>query len=89
MASSKLTFEILSRVDPTVIGPRLGRLLVKDRKDLATPNFLAVSSRGVVPHLTPDVILDSSEIGAVHLALEDCKSISITCMLPKLIAEQS
>jgi len=73
MAAKKVVFEILSHVDPTVISPRLGRLSVKGRKELDTPNFIAIGSRGVVPHMTPDVILASSDIGGVHMALEDCK----------------
>lgn len=66
-------FELKGHVDPAVIGPRLARVLMDGRKDLHTPNFIAVTSRGVVPHMTPDVILANSEIGAVHMALEDCK----------------
>jgi queuine tRNA-ribosyltransferase subunit QTRTD1 len=69
-----LSFEVLGDGDLNTAGPRLGRLSVKDRKDLETPNFVAVSSRGVVPHITPDVIMASSQIGGVHLALEDCKT---------------
>ncbi len=69
----RVLFEILSDVDPDVAGPRLGRLSVKGRKDLATPNFLAVSSRGVVPHITPDIISASTQVGGVLMALEDCE----------------
>jgi queuine tRNA-ribosyltransferase accessory subunit len=67
-------FEILSFLDAGAAGPRLGRLVIKGRQDLETPNFFAVSSRGVVPHLTPDVISVHTSIGGVHMALEDCKS---------------
>ena len=69
----RFLFDILSDVDPDVVGPRLGRLSVKGRDHLETPNFVAVSSRGVVPHITPDVISASSQIGGVHMALEDCE----------------
>jgi queuine tRNA-ribosyltransferase len=68
----RVSFEILSHVDPDNASSRLGRLSVKQRKDLPTPNFIAVSSRGVIPHMTPDVIISSSQIGGVHMALEDC-----------------
>lgn len=68
-----LLFELLDHSHLAAIGPRLGRLAVKSRQDLDTPNFLAVSSRGVVPHLTPDVISAHSRIGGVHMALEDCR----------------
>jgi queuine tRNA-ribosyltransferase len=68
-------FETLSTIDPDVIGPRLGRLRVEGRNELDTPNFLALTSRGAVPHMTPDVVAGSTDIGGVHMALEDCKSI--------------
>lgn len=71
--SKVLSFIILRTVDPAVFGARLGRLTFPGRKALETPNFIAVSSRGVVPHLSPDVILAHAEFGGVHLALEDCK----------------
>jgi queuine tRNA-ribosyltransferase subunit QTRTD1 len=73
-------FEIIRPEDPSVVGPRLGQLTVQGRSKLETPNFLAVSSRGVVPHMTPDVIAANSLIGGVHMALEDCKPRSRSCV---------
>jgi queuine tRNA-ribosyltransferase subunit QTRTD1 len=70
---TKLGFEILSNSDPTS-GARLGRLAVEGRKALETPGFIAVTSRGVVPHMTPDVIAAHAQFGGVHMALEDCRS---------------
>lgn len=70
-----VSFKVLGDGDPNNTRPRRGRLSVKDRRDLETPNFIAISSRGVVPHMTPDVIMASSQIGGVHLALEDCKTL--------------
>ncbi len=52
---------------------RLGRLAVAGRKVVETPGFLAITSRGVIPHLTPDVVSEHTQVGGVHLALEDCK----------------
>jgi Queuine tRNA-ribosyltransferase len=52
---------------------RLGELAIKGRKVIQTPNYLAVTSRGVVPHITPDVMSQHTGIGGVHVALEDCK----------------
>lgn len=52
---------------------RLGELAIKERSVIRTPNFLAVASRGVVPHITPDVLSEHTVIGGVHMALEDCK----------------
>jgi queuine tRNA-ribosyltransferase subunit QTRTD1 len=61
-------------------------MIVEGRKDLETPNFLAVSSRGVIPHMTPDVIAASTQIGGIHMAIEDCKSGSRSrAQLPLLI----
>ncbi len=70
---ARLLFEVLSHIEPNIVGPRLGRLAVPGRKDLMTPDFFAVSSRGVIPHITPDVIISHTNFGGVHLALEDCE----------------
>lgn len=72
-ATSALAFTILSHIDPNVPGPRLGKLIVPKRKEVDTPNFFVVGSRGVVPHLTPDVISEHVGFGGIHVALEDCK----------------
>lgn len=71
--ANALSFEITDQNEPTPGGARLGRLAVKSRKDLSTPNFFAISSRGAVPHLTPDMIIEHAKFGGVHMALEDCK----------------
>jgi len=77
----KLLFEVLSHVDPSV-SARLGRLRVQGRKDLDTPNFMAVGSRGVVSHLSPDVLAANTQVGGIHMALEDCKyCLHLTCPL--------
>lgn len=65
-------FEFLGGAEHAV-GPRIGRLAVNGRKDVQTPNFLALTSRGAVPHLTPDVITSTTEFPGVYTALEDCK----------------
>lgn len=71
--ATKFSFEILGNVDPSINGPRFGRLSIPGRKDLETPNFFALTSRGVTPHMTPDVIATNTQFGGVHMALEDCK----------------
>jgi queuine tRNA-ribosyltransferase subunit QTRTD1 len=68
-----VAFEILSQFDAGIVGPRLGRLAVPERRVLETPNFFAITSRGVVPHIAPDIIAADTQIGGVHIALEDCK----------------
>jgi queuine tRNA-ribosyltransferase subunit QTRTD1 len=57
---------------------RCGELTLPGRKIVETPNFIAVGSRGVVPHVTPDVLLQHTSLGGVHMALEDCKNIIIS-----------
>ncbi|KAG0646413.1 Queuine tRNA-ribosyltransferase domain-containing 1 [Hyphodiscus hymeniophilus] len=71
-SAKRVFFELLSHVDPNMVSPRLGRLRVHGRKGLETPDFIAVSSRGVVPHITPDVVANTP-VGGFHMALEDCE----------------
>ena len=81
----------LKRLDPkpSGLGPRLGTIALKGRAPLPTPHYLALSSRGAVPHLSQDVMRKHTDIKAVHVALEDCKSMSgrsfqalvLTCLL--------
>ncbi|KAK0122916.1 hypothetical protein ONS96_009941 [Cadophora gregata f. sp. sojae] len=69
--SIKFLFEIVSDVDLSVVGPRLGRLSLPQKRDVHTPDFFAVGSRGVVPHITSDVISAHTQFSGVHMALED------------------
>ena len=66
-------FEILSHIQ-SGNGPRLARLSLEGRNQINTPNFFAISSRGVLPHLTPDAISAHTQVRGVHMALEDCES---------------
>lgn len=43
-------------------------------KLIETPHYVAVTSRGVVPHVSPDVLRKHTRIGAAYFGLEDCKS---------------
>ncbi len=52
---------------------RTGKLNLEGRKSIDTPNFLAISSRGAIPHITPDVLSEHTGIRGVHMPLEDCK----------------
>lgn len=70
----KMIFELLSHVEPSIAGPRVGRLSIQGRHPFETPNFFAISSRGVIPHVTPDFISAHIRIGGIHMALEDCES---------------
>lgn len=62
---------------------RLGRISVKGRRTLDTPNFLALTSRGVVPHISPDVVGEQTEFAGVYTAIEDCEYTSSPSKTPK------
>ncbi|CAK7265371.1 hypothetical protein SEPCBS57363_001548 [Sporothrix epigloea] len=51
--------------------PRLGSLALPGRKAVATPTFFAVTSRGAVPHVTPDNIARTNLVDGAYFALED------------------
>ncbi|KAG8627770.1 hypothetical protein KVT40_003643 [Elsinoe batatas] len=50
---------------------RTGRLALPKRSPLLTPNYIAITSRGAVPHVAQDVFADSTGINGVYMALED------------------
>ncbi len=56
---------------------RLGALSLHGRKTVDTPHYVALTSRGTVPHLTQDMMRDNTEIQGIHVALEDCESHAI------------
>ncbi|CAK7198284.1 hypothetical protein SEUCBS139899_000944 [Sporothrix eucalyptigena] len=51
--------------------PRLGSLALPGRTPVATPAFFAVTSRGAVPHVTPDNIARTDIVNGAYFALED------------------
>lgn len=57
-------------------GPRVGQLLARGRPPIATPHYAPATSRGVVPHLSPDVLEKHTAISAVYMGLEDCECFS-------------
>ena len=69
-----MKFDILKAAAGDGAAARLGRLAVPQRQAIETPNFFAVTSRGVVPHLTPDTIARYGHFSGAYIALEDCKS---------------
>ncbi|KAF2220680.1 tRNA-guanine(15) transglycosylase-like protein, partial [Elsinoe ampelina] len=50
---------------------RTGRLALPKRSPLLTPNYIAITSRGAVPHVAQDVFADNTSINGVYMALED------------------
>lgn len=70
--SLPLSFEIFgSQIDGK--NARLGKLSFPERTAIHTPHYLALSSRGVVPHLSQDMMRDHSDIKGIYASLEDCK----------------
>ncbi|KKY28112.1 putative trna-guanine transglycosylase family protein [Diplodia seriata] len=64
-----LNFEILKPA--ATLAPRLGRLSVPGRTTFNTPHYIALTSRGVVPHLAPDVLKKHTDLNSFYIALED------------------
>lgn len=69
-----MRFEIWKAVGGNGASARLGRLTLPQRQTVETPNFFAVTSRGAVPHLTPDTIARYESFPGVYMAMEDCES---------------
>jgi len=68
-----MVFEVLKSAIIDGSAARLGRLAFAGRRSIDTPNYFAVTSRGVVPHLTPDNVAKHLHAGAAYMALEDCE----------------
>ncbi|KAL3589303.1 hypothetical protein FPOAC2_11467 [Fusarium poae] len=65
-------FELLKPAAGEAGVARLGRLaFAGGRRTMRTPNYIAVASRGVVPHLTPDNVTKHTTFDASYLAIED------------------
>lgn len=76
MKRARLSFEVLSRSDSSsTISARHGLLHSPDHTSIPSPHYVAISSRGAVPHLSQDVMAKHTNLKGVYLALEDCKSI--------------
>ena len=80
---SQLPAEMLSftlaQFEVSSMGARLGRLLRAGKKPLFTPGYVATTSRGVVPHVSHDVLRKHTAIQGVYIALEDCTSPNSQC----------
>lgn len=73
---------VLAQLDANSLGPRLGRLLQHGTTALQTPHYVATTSRGVVPHMSQDVLQRHSAIRGVYISLEDCWFLpDFTCSL--------
>lgn len=75
MAQSPNEMFALLKSTLTPLSPRLGRLCLPNRTPIETPHYLASTSRGAIPHLTPDNVAAHSDIPGVYVPLEDCVSL--------------
>ncbi|KAI1078629.1 tRNA-guanine transglycosylase [Whalleya microplaca] len=64
-------FNVLKHAAAESVGPRVGRLALPKRKPVDTPNFFGLTSRGVIPHVTPDIASKYSNLAGSYMALED------------------
>ena len=56
-------------------GPRLGNLSTQTHNEIKTPHYIALSSRGAIPHISQDMLHDNTAVRGVFVALEDCECI--------------
>lgn len=73
MAGRRATFELFGRAVADSGAPRTGRLALANRDIILTPNFTAATSRGAIPHLTPDTIRKYIPVKSAYIGLEDCE----------------
>ena len=52
---------------------RLGTLSMPGRHAIQTPHYIALSSRGAVPHISQDMMREHTAIKSIYAALEDCE----------------
>jgi queuine tRNA-ribosyltransferase subunit QTRTD1 len=62
----------VSHPAPSVLAPRVGKFAFPGRIPIQTPHYIAITSRGAVPHLANDVVRDHTSIGSLYFGLEDC-----------------
>jgi len=69
-----MRFDLLQPALKHAAAPRLGSLAAPGRALISTPNFIALTSRGTVPHITPDNVRKHLQTTGAYVALEDCTS---------------
>lgn len=66
-------FEILKGAVTNGAAARLGRLAFVGRLPMDTPNYIGITSRGALPHLTPYAVSKHLQTTGAYMALEDCE----------------
>ena len=68
---SRVSFERLKPIEQSD-SPRLSAIRSKSGAEIFTPNYIGLSSRGCIPHLTPDMMRSETAIKGIYTAFEDC-----------------
>ena len=63
---------------------RVGRLVIPKRQSLDTPNFFGMTSRGAVPHITPDNLARHTQLAGVYMPREDFIETSVRRPVPHI-----
>jgi queuine tRNA-ribosyltransferase len=74
--SPAMRFEILKNALKDGIAARVGRLAFAGRRPIDTPNYIGMTSRGSLPHMTPDNVGRHLQVTGAYMALEDCEFFS-------------
>ncbi|GAB1314068.1 hypothetical protein MFIFM68171_04278 [Madurella fahalii] len=69
--SGAMRFELLGAALKDGATARLGRLAFAGRRAIDTPNYIGITSRGALPHLTPDNVGKHLQVSGAYMALED------------------
>ena len=82
MRTKAVSFELFTLPSTNAGGKaRHGRLSCLDRREVETPTYIALSSRGAVPHLSQDTARDNTALAGLHTALEDCECSHQNCSM--------
>ncbi|KAH8664394.1 tRNA-guanine(15) transglycosylase-like protein [Xylariales sp. PMI_506] len=85
-ANGEMVFKLLSVSSAQAAAPRLGKLAIRGRKTMETPNYVGITSRGAIPHITPDVLMRHTEIPGAYFGLEDFVEKSVKRASPALFS---
>ncbi|EAQ90712.1 hypothetical protein CHGG_02647 [Chaetomium globosum CBS 148.51] len=69
--SAAMRFEVFKGALKDGVAARVGRIAFAGRLPIDTPNFIGITSRGTVPHVTPDNVGKHLQTTGAYMALED------------------
>ncbi|KAI1173463.1 tRNA-guanine transglycosylase, partial [Nemania sp. FL0916] len=87
--NEKVMFRVIRAAANDGVGARLATLSLPKRASIDTPNFIGLTARGAVPHVTPDNVAQRSELGGVYIALEDFMETTKQKKSPPLLGMKS